>query len=166
MISRHRVTASRDAVRIPTWARHREFAVAHPTQQLLDVARAERVYNAGLTPNAFARVNVAVLQVRINGVLDYLSAGNLPDAQGGIHSEQYLLGQVDSLKSRMAAVQVEQLYSERIPCGNSLSGREGCIGIVRKYWPGTAVFYSVGHQPAHPNDRTIADALRRAYGLR
>ncbi len=127
-------------------------------RQLLEIARDERAANAGITLEAFARYNVAVARVRIDARVDYLSAGNLPDKKGGIHSEEYLLSQVDTLKRQGRQVALEQLYSERHPC------RQVCLPLIKSHWPGAAVFYSVDI-PFDPNARTKAKALMRAYGI-
>lgn len=126
---------------------------------LLDYARNERATKAGLTPEDFMRCNVAVVRVHVDGQKAFLTASNLPHADGGIHSEEFLLHQVATLRARARSVVVDQLYSERKPC------REICRPLIERTWPGAAIFYSVSHH-FNPKDRTRAEALMRAYDLR
>jgi hypothetical protein len=130
-----------------------------PDVRLLQIARDERLANAGTSAVSFARCNVAVARVRVGGRTEYLSAGNLPHKAGGIHSEEYLLAQVHDLRKRWQEVRVEQLYSERIPCAKI------CMPIIKERWPAAAVFYSVSI-PLDPRDTSRAAALMRVYGLR
>ena len=148
----------RAQLRVPLAAPVPFMTIEPIDRRLLEIARDERAGNAGITPEAFARHNVAVARVRIDGNVDYLSAGNLPDRRGGVHSEEYLLSQVDTLQKQGRGVTMEQLYSERHPC------RQICLPLIKGHWPGAAVFYSVDI-PFDPAARTKAKALMRAYGL-
>ncbi len=126
--------------------------------RLLQIARDERG-RVGITEEAFARFNVAVMRIGVGARTDYLWASNLPDRVSGIHSEDYLLDQVQTRRREGETVVVEQLYSERKPCA------QHCRPKIQYNWPHTPVFYSV-NMPLNPRDRTRAHALMRQYGLR
>ena len=126
---------------------------------LLDLARDERVHNAGTRLADFGRINVAVARVRVGKAVEYLAAGNLPHGEGGVHSEEYLVSQIEALRAPGRLVLLEQLYSERRPCPSV------CRPLLQAYWPSAAVFYSVGWFPLRPFHRSKAEQLRSAWGL-
>lgn len=146
------------SVQLPRWAPVDPGNRVPVDVGMLRAAREERIANAGVDPGSFARHNVAVVRVRVDGHLRYLSAGDLPRSAGGAHSEAWLLAQVDGLRSQGHAVVVEQLYSERYPCPHH------CMPRIRDDWPEAAVFYSV-RIPLEPNVPAKAEQLMRAYGL-
>lgn len=122
-------------------------------RELIRRAMEYRATQAGITLEAFTNYNVAVARVRTaSGEVVYLEAGNR--GLGGAHSEEYILSQFESRVMGLGpGARLEQLYSERIPCGN-------CSSIITRFFgAGTEIFYSVGNQ------RNRGQLLMRQYGL-
>jgi Xanthomonas XOO_2897-like deaminase/Domain of unknown function (DUF4157) len=119
--------------------------------QLTAIARDVRITQAGVSREAFESINVATARVRVGDRIEYLSAGNSPGKM--MHSEDWILTQVDGLKKRMPqeTVVIEQLYSERIPCGE-------CLEKLTRY-TNAELFYTVSEYGKRATD------LMRAYGL-
>jgi hypothetical protein len=147
-------------VQSPRCTAHESNVITRPDPTLVDLAKYERIHNAGLTREAFHELNVAVAKVRINGDIEYLSAGSSPSVwgrkidvqEGGIvvgkrrkpirkqsHSEQYIDEQIQSLRESNPGktVMLDQLYTERWPC------RKICTPMLRKRYPEAQIFYTV-----------------------
>jgi len=141
-----------------------------PNPLLLTMARDERLYNAGLSEQAFIATNIATAKFLVSGRSEYIAAGNLPQnwtppgaarrESAGLHSEQYLLAQFDYLRARargQGGAFLVELYSERIPCFDL------CMPLVKHHFPAADIFYSVRSYSRELGSK--AQQLMRAYGL-
>ncbi|WP_148234260.1 nucleic acid/nucleotide deaminase domain-containing protein [Cellulomonas flavigena] len=120
--------------------------------RLLEMAKEARVTQAGISREAFASYNVATARVRVGTEIRYLDAGNSPGRL--MHSEDWLITQVEELRRvhGRESVALEQLFSERIPCGECLPKLERLFNAE--------VFYAVAKRGTRATD------LMKAYGLR
>ncbi|MEM6566987.1 MAG: hypothetical protein AAF957_01160 [Planctomycetota bacterium] len=154
------------AYRVGESPHHSDLSLSDCDPRLLDLARGERVLNAGLEGDDWYR-NVAVFRVRRGeGEPFFLEAGNSPSrhvapGEWAHHSEQHiLLHQMRALAGGSLTgtdLVVDQVYSERIPCRD-------CSALLAslRFCRGAAVFYSV-RSPCGSRGR--ADILRTQYGL-
>jgi hypothetical protein len=107
-----------------------------PDPRLVESAKAYRVEKALLTPEGMNR-NVAVAKVKINGETKFLAEANQPFAGGSLHSEEVLAGQINELRRSGKTVQVEELFTERIPCTET----GGCRKVIASEMNGANVFF-------------------------
>jgi hypothetical protein len=138
------------ALATPAHFAHFRNAGAAIDKALVPMAREARITQAGITRAAFAEFNVASAKVRVGDTVHYLTAGNSPGRM--MHSEDWILSQVQDLKTRNPGVKVwmEQLYSERIPC-------EKCMEKLAR--TNAELFYTVREYGTRAAD------LMKAYGL-
>jgi len=117
----------------------------------------------GLSYEAFAKFNIAIAKVDIDGSIQYLHAANLPKSVAGpanfpLHSEGYITEQIYKLKRINAKDNVEvkllQLYTERIPCPD-------CKRLLDNLFSEAAVYYTVKKKA--PRGMTKAAYLMEQY---
>lgn len=141
--------------------RGRYAVVAKLDRTLVETARELRASQAGTRLEDFARTNIAVARVRVNGQVTYLDGGNVPasivGAQRGYDAEQIIVTQVKQLRDQGHKVTIEQLYSERIPCVT-------CKHMLDDHFPEATVFYTVP-ESRQLGEMTRGEALMKAYGL-
>lgn len=120
--------------------------------RLIEMAKETRVTQAGLSREAFGAYNVATARVRVGNEIRYLDAGNSPGQL--MHSEDWLITQVEELRKQHGRknVVLEQLFSERIPCGECLPKLEHMFNAE--------IFYSIAQRGSRAAD------LMKAYGVR
>lgn len=120
--------------------------------RLVEMAKETRVTQAGISREAFGAYNVATARVRVGKEIRYLDAGNSPGQL--MHSEDWLITQVEGLRKQFGRknVTLEQLFSERIPCGECLSKLERIFNAE--------IFYTVAQRGSRATD------LMKAYGVR
>lgn len=122
-------------------------------KKMVTMAYDVRARRGDSTPEAF-RTNIAVAKIRTReGRIVYRLAENDP---GVAHSEAVILDQIKDPMSDVAGGTVEQLYSERTPCGNCKS-LLNFSGVSRDI----PICYSVpvNKDPAQSN----AELLMQAY---
>jgi hypothetical protein len=106
----------------------------------------------GILNRAGMRRNVAVARLRVDGQVKYVRRVNKP---GQLHAEERIAVHVRRLRNEGRRVDVEQLFTERVPCSRS----GGCRALIAAEMPGAAVFRYV------PTGRGSIKALREVYGL-
>ena len=151
------MSKSPPALALPKWSQMRTDVMPPIDLQLLERARAVRLC-AGITAEAFARFNIAVMRVRVgfNGPVEYLTACNEPYHEGGIHSEEFLRAQLFDARRTGRDLRPDMLYTERIPCNMV------CRELVRLNWPSAGVYYSVNERDESLSRGTT---LMKRYGL-
>jgi len=109
-----------------------------PDPRLVENAKAYRVEKGLLTPDAMNR-NVAVAKVKVNGETKFLTEANrpFPDGSGSMHSEEVLGQVIADLRRDGHTVQVEELFTERIPYTDT----GGCRKIISSQMQGANVFF-------------------------
>lgn len=149
-------------INLPRAVPHRRNSQGKIDPELQKRARDIRLTQTNLDLKSFQQTNIAVVSASINGVLQYFEAANLPRSESGvgegIHSEQYLLSQLDELKKSGDDIQIRQVYSERTPCST-------CMNYLDQECPNVEIFYSVRTFDRHLN-HSKAQQLMAAYGLR
>jgi Xanthomonas XOO_2897-like deaminase len=140
-------------MRPPRWHRYGR-TTAPIDRRLLELAMEARATQAGVSDTAFRQNNVATARVRADGKVRYLSTGNTPG--GGAHSEEWIDAQIHELSRGGRQVELEQLYTERIPC------RGTCGPFLRGRYPNAGVYYTT----AAATSSARVKELREAYGLR
>lgn len=136
----------------PNWVRYgrtRDPIDPH----LLEMAKQERALNAGVSTEALSNANIATARVSVDGRPQYLSSGNRPSAE---HAEQWILSQMRELSRGGKRVTLEQLYSERVPCGHT------CGPWLRRDHPNAQIYFTTTrHGPSAGADLRGPDG----YGL-
>jgi len=125
--------------------------------RLLELARTARtdLVNAGVD---WGTSNVVTAKVLVDGKEVWIVVDN---PEWALHAEGALITEVQELKraSRGLKVEVKQVFSERIPCGENYAG---CMRNVTGAFPEAEVFYGVtGPMTEHTTTR----ALWVMYGL-
>ena len=98
-------------------------------------------------------LNYAAMKVRIDGDPNpkYFVVKNMP---GDVHSEKLLLGKLENLQKEGHTFEVEQLFSERIPCSSCKPS------LKHPFFSRADVFWSVNEVPER------SQLLRDAYFFR
>ena len=83
-------------------------------------------------PGALAGKNVGVAKIRVNGEERFITEVSSPRG----HSEELLAQRVRDLRADGKKVEVDELFTERIPCT-----RAGCRNDIQEVMPDAKVFF-------------------------
>jgi len=129
-----------------------------PDPRMVEEAKAFRI-EQGLFTRAAMNRNVAVAKVKVDGQTQFLRRENqpFPDGSGSVHSEERLGQDIADLRRNGHIVEVEELFTERIPCTET----GGCRKIISSHMQGANVFFwTTGHAA-----KSKADDIANIYGL-
>ncbi len=137
------------------WRHQDDFT---PDPRMVEEARAYRV-EKGLLNQASMNRNVAVAKVKVDGEVIFLKEANQPFPGGGgsLHSEEALAIQIRELRQQGKQVEVEELFTERIPCTET----GGCRRVITSEMSGANVFFWT----TGSTSKSKAADLATIYGL-
>ena len=95
-------------------------------------AKLYREKNGLMGPGALAGKNVGVAKIRVNGEERFITEVSSPRG----HSEELLAQRVRDLRADGKKVEVDELFTERIPCT-----RAGCRNDIQEVMPDAKVFF-------------------------
>ena len=98
--------------------------------------------------------NVAAALVEVDGAVRIIG----PKVSDTLHSEGFILQEIQALRRTHGQVNVRQILTERIPCGRE---SQNCRGMLAREFPGATTF-AITERTGYG----AADSLARAYGLK
>ena len=149
---------ARGGEKLPTpkpW-RHQGKGAADP--RLAEKAAAKR-QELGIHNRSGMNRNVAVAKVKVDGEEVFLAQANkkFPDGSGSVHSEELLAADIVALRNNGHKVEVEELFTERIPCTET----GGCRRMIADHMDDAKVFFWISGDVRKSKAADLADL----YGL-